>query len=235
MEGLKDIPEFYEVDLGESLISRTETLGELPLIALDGRRAWASLAVDVSYSTPASSVGLQALLYLYSRCTLALAFGADVASKHHNTTADPLRFPTASFRELGPPDLCHIIKTTGKAGNKDVCSESAASLGAQLAHSSSRRAQLGSYHYVSGVDGECRALLYEDATDLSLAQLHHPLRSPPTSTRSLTQSRRRRRGSSLPNPPAHGRFGAELSARSMRSVEWMFASRSRSLVEWKPT
>lgn len=26
----------------------------------------------------------------------------------------------ASFRELGPPDLCHIIKTTGKAGAKDV-------------------------------------------------------------------------------------------------------------------
>lgn len=25
---LKDVPEFYEVDLGESLISRTETLGE---------------------------------------------------------------------------------------------------------------------------------------------------------------------------------------------------------------
>lgn len=28
---------------------------------------------------------------------------------------------TASFRELGPPDLCHIIKTTGKAGQKEVC------------------------------------------------------------------------------------------------------------------
>jgi len=26
----------------------------------------------------------------------------------------------ASFRELGPPDLCHVIKTTGKAGQKDV-------------------------------------------------------------------------------------------------------------------
>jgi hypothetical protein len=26
---LKDVPEFYEVELGESLISRTETLGEL--------------------------------------------------------------------------------------------------------------------------------------------------------------------------------------------------------------
>ncbi|ORY87518.1 Chs5p-Arf1p-binding proteins-domain-containing protein [Leucosporidium creatinivorum] len=66
---LKDVPEFYEVDLGESLISRTETL--------------------------------------------------------------------ASFRELGPPDLCHIIKTTGKAGTKD----------------------LGSYHYVSGVDASSSASL----------------------------------------------------------------------------
>lgn len=42
---LTDVPEFFEVDLGEALISRTETL--------------------------------------------------------------------ASFRELGPPDLCHIIKSTG--------------------------------------------------------------------------------------------------------------------------
>ncbi|SCV70070.1 BQ2448_1464 [Microbotryum intermedium] len=66
---LKDVPEFYEVDLGESLISRTETL--------------------------------------------------------------------ASFRELGPPDLCHVIKTTGKAGSKDI----------------------GSYHYVSGVDASSSASL----------------------------------------------------------------------------
>ncbi|KAM0789375.1 hypothetical protein ACM66B_000205 [Microbotryomycetes sp. NB124-2] len=66
---LKDVPEFYEVELGESLISRTESL--------------------------------------------------------------------ASFRELGPPDLCHIIKTTGKAGAKDV----------------------GSYHYVSGVDASSSASL----------------------------------------------------------------------------
>ena len=27
----------------------------------------------------------------------------------------------ASFRELGPPDLCHVIKTTGRAGAKEVC------------------------------------------------------------------------------------------------------------------
>ncbi|KAK4057315.1 bud site selection protein [Microbotryomycetes sp. JL221] len=66
---LKDVPEFYEVELGESLISRTESL--------------------------------------------------------------------ASFRELGPPDLCHVIKTTGKAGSKDA----------------------GSYHYVSGVDASSSASL----------------------------------------------------------------------------
>ena len=27
----------------------------------------------------------------------------------------------ASFRELGPPDLCHVVKSTGKAGQRDVC------------------------------------------------------------------------------------------------------------------
>lgn len=31
----------------------------------------------------------------------------------------PFIFP-ASFRELGPPDLCHVVKTLGKAGSKDV-------------------------------------------------------------------------------------------------------------------
>ncbi|PWN43602.1 chaps-domain-containing protein [Ceraceosorus guamensis] len=62
-------PEFVEVELGESLISRTETL--------------------------------------------------------------------ASFRELGPPDLCHVIKSSGRAAVKDV----------------------GSYHYVSGVDASSSAAL----------------------------------------------------------------------------
>jgi hypothetical protein len=38
-----------------------------------------------------------------------------------------IHFFTASFRELGPPDLCHIIKTRN---GKDA----------------------GSYHYVSGLD-----------------------------------------------------------------------------------
>lgn len=63
-------PEFIEVELGESLLSRTETL--------------------------------------------------------------------ASFRELGPPDLVHVIKTTG---------------------SSARSRDIGSYHYVSGVDASSSAAL----------------------------------------------------------------------------
>jgi hypothetical protein len=28
---------------------------------------------------------------------------------------------TATFRELGPPDLCHIVKNTGRSGQRDVC------------------------------------------------------------------------------------------------------------------
>lgn len=35
---LKDVPEFYEVDLGECLISRTETLGELSSPAVRAAR-----------------------------------------------------------------------------------------------------------------------------------------------------------------------------------------------------
>ncbi|KAI8373642.1 Chs5p-Arf1p-binding proteins-domain-containing protein [Choanephora cucurbitarum] len=66
---LKDIPEFFEHDLGESIIARTDALG--------------------------------------------------------------------TFRELGPPDLCHIIKVNAKPGTKEI----------------------GSYHYISGVDASSSATL----------------------------------------------------------------------------
>ncbi|KAL9554924.1 hypothetical protein PS6_003165 [Mucor atramentarius] len=66
---LKDIPEFFESELGESIAARTDALG--------------------------------------------------------------------TFRELGPPDLCHIIKAHSKPGMKE----------------------LGSYHYVSGVDASSSATL----------------------------------------------------------------------------
>ncbi|KAH8551744.1 Chs5p-Arf1p-binding proteins-domain-containing protein [Umbelopsis sp. PMI_123] len=66
-ENLKDIPEFFENTLGESIATRTDQLG--------------------------------------------------------------------AFRELGPPDLCHITKTNLKPGQKEI----------------------GSYHYVSGVDASSSA------------------------------------------------------------------------------
>ncbi|KAG8978715.1 hypothetical protein FRC05_009988 [Tulasnella sp. 425] len=53
----------------------------------------------------------------------------------------------ASFRELGPPDLCHVIKSTGKAGQKDI----------------------GSYHYVSGVDASSSASLAAYLNSLTYA------------------------------------------------------------------
>ncbi|KAI0765287.1 chaps-domain-containing protein [Fomes fomentarius] len=65
----KDVPELFEVDLGESLSARTESL--------------------------------------------------------------------STFRELGPPDLVHVLKSTGRSGQRD----------------------LGSYHYVSGVDASSSASL----------------------------------------------------------------------------
>ncbi|KAK6997367.1 Chs5p-Arf1p-binding proteins-domain-containing protein [Favolaschia claudopus] len=65
----KDVPELFEVDLGESLTARTESL--------------------------------------------------------------------STFRELGPPDLCHVVKSMGKSGQRD----------------------LGSYHFVSGVDASSSASL----------------------------------------------------------------------------
>jgi Chs5-Arf1p-binding protein BUD7/BCH1 len=54
---------------------------------------------------------------------------------------------TANFRELGPPDLCHIIKTTGRSGQRD----------------------LGSYHFVSGVDASSSASLAAYINSLTYA------------------------------------------------------------------
>ncbi|KAG2071421.1 chaps-domain-containing protein [Suillus decipiens] len=65
----KDVPELFEVELGEALTARTESL--------------------------------------------------------------------STFRELGPPDLCHIVKSTGRTGQRDI----------------------GSYHFVSGVDASSSASL----------------------------------------------------------------------------
>ncbi|KAJ7054475.1 Chs5p-Arf1p-binding proteins-domain-containing protein [Mycena amicta] len=75
----KDIPELFEVDLGEALTSRTESL--------------------------------------------------------------------STFRELGPPDLCHVVKSTGKSGQRDI----------------------GSYHYVSGVDASSSASLAAYINSLTYA------------------------------------------------------------------
>ncbi|KIK04834.1 hypothetical protein K443DRAFT_675610 [Laccaria amethystina LaAM-08-1] len=75
----KDIPEIYEVELGEALTARTEAL--------------------------------------------------------------------STFRELGPPDLCHVVKTTGRNGQRD----------------------LGSYHYISGVDASSSASLAAYINSLTYA------------------------------------------------------------------
>ncbi|KAF8621323.1 hypothetical protein AX15_007861 [Amanita polypyramis BW_CC] len=42
-----------------------------------------------------------------------------------------------TFRELGPPDLCHVVKSTGRSGQRE----------------------LGSYHFISGVDASSSATL----------------------------------------------------------------------------
>ncbi|KAF9457924.1 chaps-domain-containing protein [Collybia nuda] len=75
----KEIPEIFEVELGESLTARTESL--------------------------------------------------------------------STFRELGPPDLCHVVKSTGKSGQRD----------------------LGSYHYISGVDASSSASLAAYINSLTYA------------------------------------------------------------------
>ncbi|KZP17499.1 chaps-domain-containing protein [Athelia psychrophila] len=75
----KDVPELFEVELGEALAARTESL--------------------------------------------------------------------STFRELGPPDLCHVQKSTGRSGSTD----------------------LGSYHYISGVDASSSASLAAYINSLTYA------------------------------------------------------------------
>ncbi|CAL1708705.1 unnamed protein product [Somion occarium] len=75
----KDVPEIFEVELGESLTARTECL--------------------------------------------------------------------STFRELGPPDLVHVVKSTGRSGQRDI----------------------GSYHYVSGVDASSSASLAAYINSLTYA------------------------------------------------------------------
>ncbi|CAH1757986.1 8978_t:CDS:10 [Entrophospora sp. SA101] len=84
MDTLKDVPEFFETQLDESIVARTESL--------------------------------------------------------------------ATFRELGPPDLCHITKANVKPGVKEV----------------------GSYHYVSGVDASSSATLaaYLNSLTYALKLMH---------------------------------------------------------------
>ncbi|OBZ77766.1 Uncharacterized protein C31F10.16 [Grifola frondosa] len=53
----------------------------------------------------------------------------------------------STFRELGPPDLCHVVKSTGRSGQRD----------------------LGSYHYVSGVDASSSASLAAYINSLTYA------------------------------------------------------------------
>ncbi|KAF8555507.1 chaps-domain-containing protein [Imleria badia] len=53
----------------------------------------------------------------------------------------------ATFRELGPPDLCHVVKSTGRTGQRD----------------------LGSFHFISGVDASSSASLAAYINSLTYA------------------------------------------------------------------
>jgi len=71
--------------------------------------------------------------------------------------------PAATFRELGPPDLCHVVKSTGRAGQRDVST---------LFPRARRRltpTQLGSFHFISGVDASSSASLAAYINSLTYA------------------------------------------------------------------
>lgn len=72
--------------------------------------------------------------------------------------------PLASFRELGPPDLCHVVKSSGRQVAREVRGDSAqGSVEAYFV------LQFGSYHYVSGVDASSSASLAAYINSLTYA------------------------------------------------------------------
>lgn len=70
----------------------------------------------------------------------------------------------ATFRELGPPDLCYVVKSTGKSGQREVRFHFLESNGLGVT-----RIQLGSYHFVSGVDASSSASLAAYINSLTYA------------------------------------------------------------------
>ena len=72
----------------------------------------------------------------------------------------------ATFRELGPPDLCHVQKSTGRSGTGDVCAHFHIVAQCTDVHA---HGQLGSYHYVSGVDASSSASLAAYINSLTYA------------------------------------------------------------------
>ncbi|OBZ69693.1 Uncharacterized protein C31F10.16 [Grifola frondosa] len=61
----------------------------------------------------------------------------------------------STFRELGPPDFCHVVKSTGRSGQRDVSHSPRLAVCIVIPE----LLQLGSYHYVCGVDVSSSASL----------------------------------------------------------------------------
>jgi hypothetical protein len=170
-EYLKDVPEFVELELGESLISRTETLGQSRAVlsastASDAKGSERGEAAPTRWQrgSPCSRI---AIVVQFNAVDVP-ANARALSPPRRNTPPLDVRtscvltlvlsgVQTASFRELGPPDLCHIIKTTGKAGQKEVCFD--ADVPSFLRKLTVYLSQIGSYHYVSGVDASSSASL----------------------------------------------------------------------------
>ncbi|KAG2176386.1 hypothetical protein INT43_005620 [Umbelopsis isabellina] len=66
-----------------------------------------------------------------------------------------------AFRELGPPDLCHIVKTNVKPGQKEASF--------RVPNRCTNVKQVGSYHYVSGVDASSSASIAAYLNSLTYA------------------------------------------------------------------
>lgn len=81
-----------------------------------------------------------------------------------------VNFLSATFRELGPPDLCHTVKSPGRT-SKDVRSSIfVVFMRKELTcYRFFPQEQLGTYHYVSGVDASSSASLAAYLNSLTYA------------------------------------------------------------------
>jgi ChAPs (Chs5p-Arf1p-binding proteins) len=155
----KDVPEIFEVSIRAELLIQST----IPIIIVSGRVGGVSHGTNRGPWCASNQIS----------STPPLPYPKPSGSCFHlSIHIAETRTLSASFRELGPPDLCHVVKSTGRAGTREVSSRQSSPnfpspspilTNKQLDESPILIPPLtlkaSSYHYVSGVDASSSASL----------------------------------------------------------------------------